>query len=223
MISLVLVWQLAAGGLLVTAIAFAVAYVLIRRERKALLLENEALLQLANTDQLTGLGNRRLFSARAEYLMKLLPPAGADQAQYHERHAHIPALTAVCLDIDHFKQINDTYGHDVGDVVLQVLGKELRNLLRDSDLVCRFGGEEFVLLLPDDSADALRVAEKIRTAVSVIDFGIKDLSGITISIGVCSVAYHVTMEQLLKRADEALYAAKRGGRNRVVVVPFSDQ
>ncbi|MCA9358262.1 GGDEF domain-containing protein [Candidatus Kaiserbacteria bacterium] len=216
------VWQSAAIGLGVVSVILAGAYLMCRRECVLLRAENEVLLQLANTDQLTGLGNRRLFSARAEYLMKLLPTPSTNQARYRERQAHIPALTAIYIDIDHFKQINDTYGHPAGDVVLRTLAVQLRKLLRDSDLICRFGGEEFVVLLPDDATDALRVAEKIRTAIANVDFGIKDLLGITISIGLCSVACQVPLDQLLSRADAALYAAKQSGRNRVVVFPFSD-
>ena len=146
--------------------------------------------------------------------MKLLPTPSTNQARYRERQAHIPALTAIYIDIDHFKQINDTYGHPAGDVVLRTLAVQLRKLLQDSDLICRFGGEEFVVLLPDDATDALRVAEKIRTAIANVDFGIKDLLGITISIGLCSVACQVPLDQLLSRADAALYAAKQSGRNQ---------
>jgi two-component system cell cycle response regulator len=131
------------------------------------------------------------------------------------------ALCVVMLDIDHFKKVNDSYGHLVGDDVLRDIGRLLLNTIRGSDIVARYGGEEFVLLLPEtDEVGAVSFAERIRTAVEAYEFDRGDDQPplkLTASIGVAvfPAARVDTVEDLFSRADSALYRAKADGRNRV--------
>ncbi|AMG56730.1 diguanylate cyclase [Pantoea vagans] len=153
----------------------------------------------AMTDPLTGLCNRRGFSALA--------------AQADSEHEHC----VIAIDIDHFKKINDWYGHDAGDAVLVSLAALLRQACRTGDIVSRFGGEEFILLLPDTTlADAARTAERIRETVFATTFPFAGT--MTISAGVASRDDQSRdREALLRRADEALYEAKAAGRNTVII------
>jgi diguanylate cyclase (GGDEF)-like protein len=132
------------------------------------------------------------------------------------------ALSVVMLDLDHFKSINDRYGHLAGDAVLAVAGRLLREVLRSSDLKCRWGGEEFLTVLPDTAPDAARVvAEMLRGVISAtpVTYGSHELR-VTGSFGVATAAPgEADAEALLTRADQALYAAKRAGRNCVRVAP----
>jgi two-component system cell cycle response regulator len=125
------------------------------------------------------------------------------------------------LDIDYFKSINDTYGHDCGDDVLREFAIRVRKSIRGIDLACRIGGEEFVVVMPEtDMAVAATVAERLRRKIAAEPFPIEQGRrniDVTISIGIASLeSSHDTAAQLLKRADQALYRAKRDGRNRVV-------
>ncbi len=130
-------------------------------------------------------------------------------------------LSILITDIDHFKSINDTYGHDAGDEVLREFADRLRSCIRGVDLACRFGGEEFVVVMPDtDLGIASRVAERIRRRIAgepfQIDRGERSIE-VTISIGLAALHGAEDLPAtILKRADEALYRAKRSGRNRVV-------
>ena len=118
-------------------------------------------------------------------------------------------------DLDHFKNINDTYGHDAGDRVLSAVGKFLQKNIRDVDMVARYGGEEFVIMIPEATKDSAHVlSERLRKQIAKIN--IKDLPSITISLGIATYPYDGSnMEDLIKKADAAMYAAKRAGRNRV--------
>ncbi len=173
------------------------------------LLEREQLMrqleEQASTDSLTGLLNRRAFAARAQQEMV--------RAQRQQG-----ALCVAVLDIDHFKKVNDTHGHDTGDAALKATAEACRRTLREVDVLARFGGEEFVVLLPDTPlADALQVAERLRLAIAALRLPLPDGELVfTTSIGVAAVTPGQPLEQALKAADEALYAAKHGGRNRVV-------
>src|SRR6185436_12378138 len=165
-------------------------------------------LEMAITDQLTGLFNRRYMS---RHLGTLISNAAATGKP----------VSFLILDIDFFKKINDTYGHDVGDDVLREFANRVSHNVRGIDLACRYGGEEFVVVMPDtDMTFAYMVAERLRQSVADIPFKIAVPPGqitVTISIGVtASEGSADTAEALLRRADQALYRAKRDGRNRVV-------
>ncbi|HEY8617604.1 PleD family two-component system response regulator [Phenylobacterium sp.] len=165
-------------------------------------------LELAVTDQLTGLHNRRYMTGQLEALTKRAAHGGAP-------------VSLLVLDIDHFKKINDGFGHDVGDEVLKEFAVRLASNVRAVDLPVRFGGEEFVIVMPDTQlTDARRIAERIRLHVAGSPFrvmGGQELLTVTISIGVAATLPGEEKPQaLLKRADEALYEAKATGRNRVI-------
>ena len=162
--------------------------------------------RLATTDALTGIFNRRHFMATAT--------VEADRARRHHR-----PLVGLMLDIDHFKRINDTYGHPVGDVAIKAMAAACAEAIRTVDTLGRLGGEEFAIVLPDTELDAaLVVAERIRVAVSQISIPTeKGVVCFTTSIGVAQwTGDDASAEALLSRADAALYAAKTGGRNKVV-------
>jgi len=168
----------------------------------------ETLREQSIRDALTGLYNRRLLE---ESLRREL-----SRAARKER-----ALAVVVLDIDHFKQFNDTCGHDAGDLVLREVAGVVRRSIRDSDTACRFGGEEFVILLPEAGVeDARKRAEQIRTSISrmrLVHNG-RELGTITASFGVAGFPVHGSQpEALLQAADAALYTSKREGRDRVTV------
>jgi diguanylate cyclase (GGDEF)-like protein/PAS domain S-box-containing protein len=170
----------------------------------------EKLREQALTDQLTGLGNRH-------YLEDSL---SRELARSLRREA---SVCVAMLDLDHFKKFNDTYGHDAGDMLLRKLGELLRKNLRQSDIICRYGGEEFVIVLLDSSLiDVQQRLEKIREMVKEIRIqrGKERFGGVSLSIGI--VEAHEsdwTTRRLLRAADEALYAAKKAGRDRIVVYP----
>lgn len=160
--------------------------------------------RLAARDPLTGLLNRRAFSQAWE----------AEKARAR-RYGH--PLSVIAIDIDHFKKVNDTYGHETGDKALQALAKLLLDSLRQTDLAARFGGEEFIVALPHvDCQGAMVVAERIRTAFSTVVFD-ENAPSSTLSAGVCGTDREPNSEELLRRSDDALYNAKRSGRNRVVL------
>ena len=163
--------------------------------------------RLATTDSLTGLWNRRHFidTVRNEIL----------RARRHDT-----PLTVAIIDCDHFKRVNDTYGHGAGDEVLRTLARTARRQLREIDVIGRLGGEEFALALVNTAMDGARlVAERLRETVANIEVESADGSqvGVTVSIGLAELAtQEEDITQLLNRADKALYAAKESGRNRVV-------
>jgi diguanylate cyclase (GGDEF)-like protein len=169
------------------------------------LLEKQSLelIEMATVDPLTGLLNRRSLDDRAGMVLS--------QAQRNNS-----SVAVVVIDIDHFKNVNDTYGHAFGDAVLQSLGKTLIEGRREHDIVARFGGEEFVLVLPNvDEKDALNISEKIRTDISKNT--INDIN-VTVSIGVSlNNANKNEFDVLFKDADSALYKAKNMGRNQIVL------
>ena len=165
-------------------------------------------LSLALTDELTGLYNRRYLLAHLDELVARVSRDGLDAA-------------VLLVDIDHFKQVNDTYGHAAGDDVLRELAARATNTVRSVDLVARLGGEEFVVVMPETGpAIAIAVGERLRLAIANEPFTIRasdERLPITVSIGITSaIAGGDDRDRLLKRADDALYCAKAEGRNRVV-------
>ena len=186
------------------------ARTLMRRKRyvDALRTRLDQSLELAILDQLTGLYNRRFLMTQLEPLVQRAQCGG-------------DAVSVMTLDIDHFKTCNDTYGHNVGDQVLQEFSARLATNVRPSDFACRLGGEEFVVIMPRTGGDiACLAAERLRRHISATPFIIRGVDHpleITASIGVaCSERSDDTAESVLKRADEGLYEAKRAGRNRVI-------
>jgi two-component system cell cycle response regulator len=165
-------------------------------------------LELAVTDQLTGLHNRRYMSGQLKALVERAARGGAPVA-------------VLAIDIDHFKKINDSFGHDVGDEVLREFAARLASNVRAIDLPVRHGGEEFLVVMPDtDLEEAGRIAERIRLHVAGAAFRVMDGAetlSVTISIGVAASRLDEAEPQaLLKRADSAMYEAKAAGRNRVI-------
>jgi two-component system cell cycle response regulator len=165
-------------------------------------------MELAITDSLTGLHNRRYMESHLGTLVD-------------EAAARGKPLSLLIMDIDYFKSINDSFGHDAGDDVLREFATRVRKSIRGIDLACRYGGEEFVVVMPEtDMAVAAVVAERIRRRIACESFPIQKGSGaidVTISIGIAGLAAAAdSAETILKRADQALYRAKRDGRNRVV-------
>jgi len=177
----------------------------IRRQKELLEQQNEELARLHERaqalslqDHLTGLGNRRLLEINFERALSLA-------------HRYGKVFSLIMLDIDLFKDYNDTHGHQAGDRVLAAIAALIRGQLRETDFAFRYGGEEFLLLLPESSQEkALIVAEKLRLAVAAG-------TEVTISLGATTYRNSTTnIEEMVREADEALYTAKRQGRNRVV-------
>jgi two-component system cell cycle response regulator len=165
-------------------------------------------IELAVTDALTGLNNRRYLDNHLSLLFSRSMARGRP-------------LSVLITDIDRFKQVNDTHGHDAGDEVLREFSNRIRSTVRGADLACRYGGEEFVVVMPDTSPEvAAAVAERLRAAVESIPFQLKSAGkelNVTASFGISSRLPSVlTPDQLMKQADLALYEAKKTGRNRVV-------
>ena len=181
---------------------------LVEERTEELTVANRQLEYLSISDALTGVNNRRRFDQKLHEYFAMERRGGSCYA-------------LLIIDVDHFKNINDTYGHQVGDVVLQKLAALLKDNVRDTDFVARYGGEEFVALLYGigDFSEGLTVAEKLRTTISEYDF--PRVGRVTISLGLSVSSGRDELDsQIIQRADSALYAAKGNGRNRVeVVVP----
>lgn len=172
----------------------------LEKRQKALRLANDRLKLLAATDGLTGIANRRVFRERLDEAVA-------------EAQEHGAAISLVLFDADKFKSYNDAFGHQAGDEVLKKLASIAKSAIRAKDLVARFGGEEFVIILPRAKpADALRVAERVRLAIESADW---PHAKVTASFGVATVqGGETSARELLAQADEALYASKDAGRNR---------
>jgi two-component system cell cycle response regulator len=166
-----------------------------------------ASLELAVTDALTGLFNRRYLETHAKALAEQANTAGSP-------------LSVLIVDIDHFKSVNDMHGHAAGDSVLREFAQRLRRSTRGVDLVCRMGGEEFIVVMPDTPLwRARQIAERLRSGVAAEPFRVNAAAQITVTASVGLATLETAgegMDALFSRADQALYAAKREGRNRVV-------
>jgi diguanylate cyclase (GGDEF)-like protein len=182
------------------------ASILYHQRTRLLTVQRDVAYQLSLTDQLTQLANRRRFDLMLDFEFQV--------ATRYQR-----SLSLIMGDIDNFKRYNDTYGHPAGDELLRKLSHLIQASVRKVDLVVRFGGEEFVILLPNtDAAGAEQVAEKIRKVIETEEFypipG-KQVTPITISFGIAAYPTHAeSKEELLDHADDALYSAKHAGRNR---------
>lgn len=188
-----------------------------RRERQDLaeaqqrLTEQNVLLrELAVVDELTSLRNRRFFDRTLQYEV--------DRMKRYDRH-----LSLVLIDVDHFKSVNDRFGHLMGDEVLKVVARCLEKNVRKADLAARYGGEEFALVLPETGlAGALHVAERVRESVEQLEL---DGFKVTVSLGVATVekSWPGDIPGIVRAADQALYQAKRTGRNKVVTVELNGE
>jgi diguanylate cyclase (GGDEF)-like protein len=164
----------------------------------------EALEELAFCDALTGVFNRRHFDR-----------CFAEECARSRRYSR--PLSLIMVDIDHFKRVNDEYGHQKGDQILHLVGQTLRALVRQTDMVFRYGGEELVILLPETrGADAATVAEHCRTRIAAASTALLP-AGISVSLGIAELGSDEADSALLGRADAALYEAKRTGRNRSIM------
>jgi len=155
-------------------------------------------------DSVTELPNRAAYDERIDI-------------EYQRAKRYTTPLTLAIIDIDHFKRINDTYGHIAGDKTLKVLGQMLNRWLRKTDFVARYGGEEFALLLPEQSIHNVKgVLDRLCNRISKLPFKFKQKDvRITVSIGAAGFRDNDTVESLFERADASLYRAKNSGRNRV--------
>jgi diguanylate cyclase (GGDEF)-like protein len=197
----------AAGGALIQSLALLAGYVLMIVKGFGFLLlckqeDDRKMLHLATVDSLTGLLNRHAFFEQAQALR--LRPAGAAR------------MALLMLDLDHFKRINDRFGHATGDEALRLFAHTLRTTLAGRGVAGRLGGEEFALALAGTLDDALQVAEQVRAAVTAVLLPTSDAPyAVTVSIGVAALHVTEALDAGLARADQALYDAKRAGRNRV--------
>ncbi len=198
-------------GIGVFCFLFGSIFAFIMRVMKRLNEAQKMVQEMATTDALTQIANRRSFFLSAEIEI--------GRTRRHDLH-----LSCLMFDVDFFKKFNDNYGHQVGDLVLQGIAGVLKRMLRESDLLGRYGGEEFIALLPEtDEEGALRVAERICRAIEAEHFGAdtEQPLQVTISAGLASFRKDdppetENLDQLIKRADDALNKAKRLGRNRVI-------
>jgi diguanylate cyclase (GGDEF)-like protein len=185
---------------------------LARRNREAALLR-EKLREQAMRDNLTGLYNRHYVEEWFDLELR--------RAQRHGR-----PIAAIMLDVDHFKRFNDSFGHEAGDLVLREVAGALRRSTRGSDVASRYGGEEFLVLLPECRFDAaLRKAEQLREEIAKLElhYDGRPLGPVNASLGVAAFPDHAKeSEELLRHADEALYLAKQAGRNRVVAYAMAE-
>ncbi|NTV48246.1 MAG: diguanylate cyclase [Geobacteraceae bacterium] len=165
----------------------------------------ETIFELARTDELTGLHNRRSFN---ETFTLVLSSA--------RRHGH--PLSLISIDLDHFKTVNDTYGHTIGDMVLKEFSDLLKDMVRIEDVASRWGGEEFIIMLPNTASEAAAaLAERIRSNFEQQPSSASPFA-VTASFGVAQLQNGDDEDSLIRRVDDALYTAKREGRNRVVTV-----
>jgi diguanylate cyclase (GGDEF)-like protein len=199
-----------AGSILDAILLTVAVFDVIRRElheKEAALAREKYYIDLSRTDALTGLYNRRHLSETVKRM---------------ETERSMPIVTTlIMIDIDNFKVINDTYGHQVGDSILAAVGKHIRGRIRKSDIACRYGGDEFLLILPGGGQEsAMRICEGIKEDLQENDF--RSESGervvVTLSVGITESRLEDSFDGMFLRADAALYQAKKTGRARVAVL-----
>lgn len=192
--------------LIVIAILFIISLFWLQKARSTQRKLNQAKIEaesLARHDHLTGLKNRLACSPILEY-------------EIRRKHRLYNTTCLMIVDIDKFKDVNDTYGHDTGDIVLKAVAKALTHNIRSTDTVARWGGEEFIILTPDTDLESAKVlANKIRVHIAEIEF--EECRSITISIGIADLEEHDDFNSWFDKADRALYRAKETGRDRVVI------
>jgi diguanylate cyclase (GGDEF)-like protein len=189
-----------------TAVLYSVSFLLYRTSQSETVLK-----RLATTDPLTGALNRRHY-------MELM----AREQRRAERYSAV--YSVLMVDIDHFKRVNDTHGHQVGDQAIQAMSEACQRALRPTDLLARYGGEEFIITLTHtDQIGAAKVAERLRESVSQIALATEQgMLKFTISVGVSTYFKRSLLHEIIGRADQALYQAKTAGRNRVCLSPGPD-
>lgn len=198
-----LLWKLLAGLFIILMLSL-YRYRVIHRHNTELKAVNKKLVHMSKNDQLTGLPNRYY-----------LHEAFQEALQTYHRYQH--QFSVIIIDIDYFKKVNDTHGHVVGDEVIKKIADMLSDNLRDTDIVGRWGGEEFLIVCPEtDNAGAKAVAEHMRQLIADADFGLKP-GNITASFGVTEYNKNESVDDCIKRADMALYRAKELGRNKTIV------
>jgi diguanylate cyclase (GGDEF)-like protein len=180
----------------------------LEEKRAELQQANERLTFLATRDSLTGILNRRRFLELAEIEIA------------RSQRSRCP-FAVFLADIDHFKRVNDTYGHLVGDAVIRAVAGLFSEMLRTTDILARYGGEELIVLLPEtDDRAAFNLAERLRRGIEALPVACEGVAvQVTVSIGIAHSTGDETIDATVERADKALYAAKNGGRNRVVAEP----
>ena len=174
--------------------------------------QEDRIARVSLTDELTGLWNRRHFERRLD-------------EEIHRAQRYGAPLALLVIDVDRFKRVNDRFGHRAGDRVLQAIAETVRREFRKSDVVCRYGGEEIGVILPEtDISEAGRLAERARLAVEMTIMPLPERWPTTISIGAAALARgeHLETDDLVQRADAALYAAKDAGRNRTRLAPAGE-
>ena len=174
-------------------------YAEIEQKQNELMAINLGLIELSNTDKLTGLYNRRYFSQKMSEFIRA----------FDMEHVQFSLLI---IDIDHFKNVNDTYGHQVGDIILEQLAQLLKEVVGEQGVVCRFGGEEFTIILIGHSQ---QVADDINKRAAAKEW--PHIHKLTVSVGMANFTEHDDEQSLIQRADEALYYSKEHGRNRVTI------
>lgn len=161
---------------------------------------NSGLVKISNTDKLTGIANRRLFQEKLEEQIELYKKEGEK-------------FSLLIIDIDYFKKVNDTYGHQIGDIIIQKLANILKNQSGLEDIVARFGGEEFTIIIPHtDDRQAMLFAKELNLVIETTQW--KEIEKLTVSVGVATFSENDTEESIIKNADKALYYSKERGRNR---------
>jgi diguanylate cyclase (GGDEF)-like protein len=200
--------MIAARAELFAALALAGVLVVIGERTHHLRARLGRFAQRSFTDRLTGLFNYDFLQAQVRYEIDRVRRYGG-------------SCSLIVMDLDHFKRFNDTHGHQAGNLLLRALADTVRAEKRDSDFAARFGGEEFVVLVPGEASEALRLAERLRQATSEIELPQLGPDGrVTVSLGIASFPEQASSAaELFERADQALYHAKGTGRDRVIVYP----